>query len=95
MQWLTRSADTKSLAWEGILAIRWSDWLEKAPEEQTGDIDLTDRAEGMMLGLANGDSLGNTLESILRSHRLAANGLIGAFLAQSLCRLPPGRTTVR
>ncbi len=79
----TPGINAKSLVADGVLAIRWSDWLEKSPENIPPGADLADRAEGMMLGLAVGDSLGNTSESMLRHHRHEVHGLIEHYLPNS------------
>lgn len=72
--------ECKALAKQGILKIDWHEFLDRAPEPVPTEIDLPDRVEGMMLGLAIGDSLGNTSESMLPSRRMAAHGHIDHYL---------------
>ena len=62
------------------MKIRWDDFLERAPEAIPSEVNLPDRVEGMMLGLAMGDSLGNTSESMLPNRRDAAYGHIDNYL---------------
>ena len=72
--------ECKDLAQQGILKVRWCDFLETAPQRMDADVDLPDRVEGMMLGLAIGDSLGNTSESMLPDKRKAAHGWLDHYL---------------
>jgi ADP-ribosyl-[dinitrogen reductase] hydrolase len=54
-------------------------FLYEAPEPLPGNFDF-DRVDGMLLGLAIGDALGNTSESQLPSERKAAHGEIRSYL---------------
>ena len=72
--------ECKALAEQGVLQIRWTDFLETAPVAIPPEVDLSDRLEGMMIGLAIGDSLGNTSESMLPHKRLTAHGHIDNYL---------------
>lgn len=72
--------ECKALAEQGVLQIRWSDFFERTPASMPPEIDITDRLEGMMLGLAVGDSLGNTSESMFPQSRVAAHGHIDNYL---------------
>jgi len=72
--------ECKALTKQGVMKIRWHDFFEHAPAAISPDVDLPDRVEGMILGLAIGDSLGNTSESMLPQRRLAAHGRIDNYL---------------
>jgi ADP-ribosyl-[dinitrogen reductase] hydrolase len=72
--------ECKALAQQGILKIRWHDFLERAPQHIDADVDLPDRVEGLMLGLAVGDSLGNSSESMLPDKREATYGWVDHYL---------------
>ena len=72
--------ECKALSKQGILKIRWNEFFERAPQPIPPDVDLPDRVEGMMLGLAIGDSLGNTSESMLPTRRAAEHGYIEHYL---------------
>lgn len=66
----------RALTRDGILKIHWHPRLEAAPPALPTGIDLADKVEGMMLGLAIGDALGNTSESINPGDRRARFGRI-------------------
>lgn len=68
------------LADSGELRIRWHARFEKAPPLIPPDVDLVDRVDGMMLGLAVGDALGNTTESMIPSRRASTHGWIDGYL---------------
>lgn len=72
-------ATAKSLALDGTLPIRWHARLETEPEIHI-ETDVAARIEGMMLGLAIGDALGNTSESLLPADRRARYGHITDYL---------------
>jgi|GEM_PF-736490 len=72
--------EARALAMNGVLKVRWHDWLGVAPPAIPGDIDLADKVEGMMLGLAIGDSLGNTTESCNPADRRALHGWIEGYM---------------
>jgi len=72
--------ECKALAKQGILKIGWQEFFERGPEAIPPDINLADRVEGMMLGLAVGDALGNTSESMLPDRRQASYGFIDNYL---------------
>lgn len=68
------------LASEGCLKLRWHPRLDDPPAPLPPDINLADKVEGMMLGLAIGDALGNTSESINPADRQALFGRIEHYL---------------
>jgi ADP-ribosylglycohydrolase len=72
--------EASSLARSGCIKVRWHDWLGVAPKPIPADIALQDKVEGMMLGLAIGDALGNTSESRNPAHRQAVHGWIEHYL---------------
>lgn len=72
--------EARSLAVNGTLKVRWHDRLGVAPSALPTDIDLADKVEGMLLGLAIGDSLGNTSESMNPIDRANAHGWISDYL---------------
>ena len=72
--------EARSLAVNGTLKVRWHDRLGVAPSAFPTDIDLADKVEGMLLGLAIGDSLGNTSESMNPIDRANAHGWISDYL---------------
>ena len=69
----------RSLCQSGAVRLDWSDWLEAPPARYDRTIDC-ERAEGMMLGLAIGDALGNTSESMLPDRRRSVHGIIRDYL---------------
>ncbi len=62
----------RGLCERGALRLDWSEGLEEAPKPPGQPPDWG-RAEGMILGLAIGDALGNTSEGMLPSARRAAH----------------------
>lgn len=64
---------------QGKIALEVSPFLDQAPDPLTSDWDF-ERAEGLLLGLAIGDALGNTTESQLPSQRYQAHGEIRTYL---------------
>ena len=70
----------RSLHDSGGLKVRWHPRLDLAPAALPGAVDLADKVEGMMLGLAIGDALGNTSESINPGDRRRRHGWIDAYL---------------
>ncbi|MGE5224224.1 MAG: ADP-ribosylglycohydrolase family protein, partial [Omnitrophica WOR_2 bacterium] len=78
---LTSSADLlQQLLHDGIARVQPSPLLRQAPDALPGSLTF-DRVEGMLLGLATGDSLGNTTESMLPAARRAAYGEVRDYLA--------------
>ena len=71
------------LALSGRLKLRWHPRLDVAPLALPPSINLADKVEGMMLGLAIGDALGNTSESISPADRRALFGRIDHYLPNS------------
>jgi len=72
--------EARALAQTGVLQVRWSDWLAAPPSPISEQINLADKVEGMMLGLAVGDSLGNSSESLIPNERRNRYGYIENFL---------------
>jgi ADP-ribosyl-[dinitrogen reductase] hydrolase len=72
--------EARALATSGQLQVRWHDWLGRIPAPISPAISLQDKVEGMMLGLAIGDSLGNTSESRNPRQRQATHGWIEHYL---------------
>lgn len=70
----------RQLTSEGLIRLRWNARLEQAPPLLSPQIDLADKVEGMMLGLAIGDALGNTSESMTPSNRHDYFGWIEDYL---------------
>ena len=70
----------KSLTVQGHTGIRWTVWDDVLPQPIPANIDIGDKIEGMMLGLAIGDSLGNTSESMIPAARRARYGWIEEYL---------------
>lgn len=62
------------------IALRWNALMDAAPQPLPAGIDLADRVEGMMLGLAIGDALGNTSESLSPAGRRQRFGWIESYL---------------
>jgi ADP-ribosylglycohydrolase len=69
----------EDLAARGALRLRRSELFDADPGAPLGSFD-PDRVEGMLLGLAVGDSLGNTSESMRPVHRRARHGEIRDYL---------------
>jgi ADP-ribosylglycohydrolase len=78
------SPSSRQMAHELVLSgsrkLRWHPRLDSAPPALPRDIDLADKVEGMMLGLAIGDALGNTSESINPADRQSLFGPIEHYL---------------
>lgn len=70
----------RQLVSDGVIRLRWHARLEQAPQRLPTDLDLADKVEGMMLGLAIGDALGNTSESMTPSNRGDCYGWIENYL---------------
>jgi len=70
----------RELAFDGRLKVRWRPRLDNPPQPLPAGIDLADKVEGMMLGLAIGDALGNTSEAINPADRLTMFGRIDCYL---------------
>jgi len=65
----TSWAHARALADSGRLKVQWDRLLESRPPPLPSAINLADKVEGMLLGLAVGDALGNTSESINPTER--------------------------
>ena len=76
----TSWTQARALALCGRLKLNWHSLLDAAPPPLPTGIDLADKVEGMMLGLAVGDALGNTSESMNPSGRRARHGWISGYL---------------
>lgn len=72
----------RQLSQDGHLKLRWTSWLDTVPEPIPQDVDLADKLEGMLLGLAIGDALGNTTESMNPRDRHRQHGRIDDYLAE-------------
>lgn len=68
------------MASSGVLQVRWHGRLDTSPLPLPNTVRLSDKVEGMLLGLAIGDALGNTSESINPSDRLCRHGWIENYL---------------
>jgi hypothetical protein len=64
-----------------FIALNHSSLFDSAPKPLTAELDW-DRIEGMMLGVAIGDSLGNTSEGMLPDGRRKKFGVIRDYLPQ-------------
>ena len=69
----------KALIQEGLMPLRWHHRLEEEPG-MPDPADLEDKVAGMLLGLAIGDALGNTSESLLPEERRRRHGWITDYL---------------
>ncbi len=73
--------ELRTLIGDGKLRCEWApEVLSIEPASPPPAIDVSDRVRGMLLGLAIGDSLGNTSESMTASHRKAAFGEVRDYL---------------
>jgi ADP-ribosyl-[dinitrogen reductase] hydrolase len=84
IEWRTRSpavgrAALGALVSEGGIRMRGSDALRHSPPPLPPNFDF-DRVEGMLLGLAIGDALGNTTESLPPKERRKSYGEITDYL---------------
>lgn len=73
----------RALALSGRLKVQWHAALDADPPPLPSSIDLANRVEGMLLGLAIGDALGNTSESLNPDERSARHGWICHYLPNS------------
>ena len=73
-------AEAHALTKAGVLQVRWHDRLAMAPAPIPHQVNVSDKVEGMLLGLAIGDSLGNTSESLLPQQRKDRFGYIDGYL---------------
>lgn len=69
----------KALIREGLMPLQWQSRLEEVPDIPN-PADLEDKVAGMLLGLAIGDALGNTSESLLPGERARRHGWITDYL---------------
>lgn len=78
----TSWAHARALADSGRLKVQWDSILESRPPPLPSGINLADKVEGMLLGLAVGDALGNTTESINPAERKlrVPSGWISGYL---------------
>lgn len=77
----TSWAKARALADSGRLKVHWDRLLDTSPPPMPPGIALADKIEGMLLGLAVGDALGNTSESLNPDDRLRRHGWISAYLS--------------
>lgn len=77
---LSSYLQAKEMAASGVLQVRWHGRLDTSPLPLPNTVRLSDKVEGMLLGLAIGDALGNTSESINPSDRLRRHGWIENYL---------------
>src|SRR5574340_1095042 len=64
----------------GDTGVRWAGGVEIPPQPHPASTDLGDKIAGMMLGLAIGDALGNTSESMVPTVRRHQYGWIDDYL---------------
>ena len=76
----TSWAQARALSDAGRLKVHWARLLDTSPPPMPSGIGLADKIEGMLLGLAVGDALGNTSESLNPDDRLRRHGWISAYL---------------
>jgi ADP-ribosylglycohydrolase len=69
----------KRLMSEGLMPMQWPPRLDEEPDPPFPE-DLADKVAGMLLGLAIGDALGNSSESLLPSERHRRYGWITDYL---------------
>jgi ADP-ribosyl-[dinitrogen reductase] hydrolase len=75
-------AIARQLAATGELGIRWHERLDSTPPRHPESIDLANRIDGMMLGLAIGDALGNPTEAMLPHRRAEQYGWISGYIGR-------------
>lgn len=75
---------------QGLIDVRRGSLFDTSPDPLPSGVSW-DKAEGMMLGLAIGDALGVTTESMLPSARRKACGEIRDYLPNRYVRLAPGQ----
>lgn len=73
-------SDLRRLVAEGVVRMRWAEEVLAAPAPTSGRRVGADRLRGMLLGLAIGDALGNTSESLLPAERRRRHGEIRGYL---------------
>ncbi|RPI84096.1 MAG: ADP-ribosylglycohydrolase family protein, partial [Chloroflexi bacterium] len=78
----------KELFEQGQIAFEYDDFLESAPEP-VSQADIEDRIEGMLLGLAIGDALGNTTEGLTPAERQGTYGEIRNYLPNWYTEMRP------
>lgn len=71
--------EVQELIADGLMPIRWHACLDEDPE-LPAPVDLDNKIAGLLLGLAIGDALGNTSESLLPSTRRQRYGWITGYL---------------
>ena len=81
----------ESMISSGTISLRRSTLFDSVPRVLPADFDW-DRVEGMMLGLAIGDSLGNTSEGMLPGDRQKRFGEVRDYLPNRHVETPPGQT---
>ena len=72
--------EAKARTLSGETGIRWASWSDSHPPSLPDSINIGDKVAGMMLGLAIGDSLGNTSESLNSANRRQRHGWIEDYL---------------
>jgi len=80
----------ESMISSGTISLRRSTLFDSVPRVLPADFDW-DRIEGMMLGLAIGDSLGNTSEGMLPGDRRKEFGEVRDYLPNRHVKTPPGQ----
>ena len=88
---MKNSETFESLISTGNIPLRRSTLFKTAPRPLPAEFD-SDRIEGMMLGLAIGDSLGNTSEGMLPGDRRKKFGEVRDYLPNRHVGTPPGQT---
>lgn len=82
------SALLERLLADGLIALESGSVLQSQPSPQDRP-DLRDRIEGMLLGLAIGDSLGNTTEGLTPQMRVQIHGEVREYLPTQRSRWQP------
>lgn len=72
--------ELRHLVEEGVVRMRWAEEVLAAPAPTSSRRVGADRVRGMLLGLAIGDALGNTSESLLPAERRRRHGEIRGYL---------------